>query len=1019
MRWIPALTNCATCCAVHAHNHAVLYNTLTMLFGRKPKPTPPFPFPPCGEQPAASLLPLAPAFRFVHEPLMAGSALQFVGRAPELKELTMRILFSNGGSFLVTGYRGVGKTSFINEVLSSLSAALPWAEPIIGSTTILNVQMSLARPLEPVDLMHYILRKLYEVVKENKLMPLLPSELLEDLTEAHDRTLFQITRKNASAGEASVGGPEIGFGRGGFIQNIKIPFSYKRTKSRERQLTTSAYDERMAEHDIVRLSHAVARGFDEPSTIPRWLRSIFHLGEGKRTRVKIIFVFDELDKLGQAAGAEGIDAKVYLRGLLGSLKNVLTTSGISFVFVAGRDLYELWQQDAWKGDSVYESVFSYDKYLPCLWDGVDGICNQFLDSDTSANAQPGMLTASDFRKYLAFVGRGIPRRVLRAFNSHVEWSEDRIALAFSRQDCRRIACLAKLCDLLSENAEKLFGDAIEQIAPTHRDQRRLGVYYVVDWVLRQGRQVFTAGELAGASRQLSENIALGEGLRPNVIQALIDVMVAGSFLEQYTRARDYLTILALSRHGAQRPASYRLTPEVWLSLGGLDPGLYSEPGATEEEPRRTRIGHFEVVRILASGGFAQLFEAIDLDQHRTVALKVFRGQSDTSFAQLALDYQIEIFRALRHPNIVQYYESDPRNDPPYIAMQLVKGASLQNAIRAKGPFETPVATKIGFEIAAALSYLHSLGLVRHDLKPANILLEDDGTVYLCDFDTTYKVGEPPPGPAGGIMGTLAYMAPEQFNEASPDERVDIYSFGVVLYEMIRGRPPFIPTNDDVAQIVDEKNKGLPAEEQEFLGPMYPIIRKCLNPDPSGRYAKMDDVICDMMLLQMETSTAHVVDLPKEVHRVQREEREETGEFPMPDVPVARRTLAISRDDARVALIAALDAQPRIEIIRPDRTTQIHKLTGREVRIGRSGEADVVVDEKQASRIQVIVTPQGGAYYIRDIHSINGTLLNGERLQPGDLYPLHDGDQVRIGATILKFHAIDSSEADSVAAPHSQ
>jgi pSer/pThr/pTyr-binding forkhead associated (FHA) protein len=182
---------------------------------------------------------------------------------------------------------------------------------------------------------------------------------------------------------------------------------------------------------------------------------------------------------------------------------------------------------------------------------------------------------------------------------------------------------------------------------------------------------------------------------------------------------------------------------------------------------------------------------------------------------------------------------------------------------------------------------------------------------------------------------------------------------------------------------------------------------------------MYDVIRDMMLLQMETSTAHVVDLPKEVHRVQREEREETGEFPMPDVPVARRTLAISPDDARVALIAALDAEPRIEIIRPDRTTQIHKLTGREVRIGRSGEADVVVDEKQASRIQVIVTPQGGAYYIRDIHSINGTLLNGERLQPGDLYPLHDGDQVQIGATILKFHAIHSSETDSSTVPHSQ
>src|ERR1035441_10519688 len=129
-----------------------------MVFRRKSAPPAEFPFVARGRLPAATL-PLKPSFRFVHEPLLTGGAVEFVGRSEELKELTMRVLFSNGGSFLITGYRGVGKSSFVNQVLASIDRALLWAQPLIGPTRAITVQLSLARPLEPIELMYYIRSK--------------------------------------------------------------------------------------------------------------------------------------------------------------------------------------------------------------------------------------------------------------------------------------------------------------------------------------------------------------------------------------------------------------------------------------------------------------------------------------------------------------------------------------------------------------------------------------------------------------------------------------------------------------------------------------------------------------------------------------------------------------------------------------------------------------------------------------------------------------------------------------------
>ncbi len=140
-------------------------------------------------------IPLKPAFRFAHEPLHAASNGRFVGRKAELEALVLRILFSEGGSFLVTGYRGVGKTSYVNQVVCTLKELVPWAEDLFDSSIeIIDVQFNLARPLNSGELMHHIIRRLVEELRHKGIYSRLEPSLRKELSLAYDRTSVNMSR---------------------------------------------------------------------------------------------------------------------------------------------------------------------------------------------------------------------------------------------------------------------------------------------------------------------------------------------------------------------------------------------------------------------------------------------------------------------------------------------------------------------------------------------------------------------------------------------------------------------------------------------------------------------------------------------------------------------------------------------------------------------------------------------------------------------------------------------------------
>ena len=235
---------------------------------------------------------------------------------------------------------------------------------------------------------------------------------------------------------------------------------------------------------------------------------------------------------------------------------------------------------------------------------------------------------------------------------------------------------------------------------------------------------------------------------------------------------------------------------------------------------RTFSGRYEVTHLIARGGMAQVYRALDTRLGRHVALKVL-------FPELSVDRTfVERFRReaqaaanLSHPNIVAVYDWGEDEGTYFIVMELDRPArrSPPRCAREKTLPATRAAT-IAAQVATALAYAHRHGVVHRDIKPGNVLLTDDGQVKVTDFGIAQAVStEEGLTMAGSVMGTAAYFSPEQAEGAVVDGRSDLYSLGVVLFEMLAGRPPFVGDSPVAVASMHVRNAPPPAARPQPRG----------------------------------------------------------------------------------------------------------------------------------------------------------------------------------------------------------
>jgi ABC-type branched-subunit amino acid transport system substrate-binding protein/DNA-binding beta-propeller fold protein YncE len=248
---------------------------------------------------------------------------------------------------------------------------------------------------------------------------------------------------------------------------------------------------------------------------------------------------------------------------------------------------------------------------------------------------------------------------------------------------------------------------------------------------------------------------------------------------------------------------------------------------------------YRVDSMVGRGGMGVVYRATDLSLERPVALKLIAPElaEDERFRSRFLR-EPRLAASLDHPNVIPIYEAGEHDGQLYLAMRFVEGSDLKSVLERDGPLPPERALGILAQVAGALDAAHRRALVHRDVKPANVLIDEDGHVYLTDFGITKQIGGESTD-TGRVVGTLDYLAPEQIRGDPVDGRTDLYALGCLLYECLSGAPPFRR---------ETEAETLWAHMQEEPGPLRdyraldPVLRKALAKDREKRYASCAELI---------------------------------------------------------------------------------------------------------------------------------------------------------------------------------
>jgi serine/threonine protein kinase/tetratricopeptide (TPR) repeat protein len=268
------------------------------------------------------------------------------------------------------------------------------------------------------------------------------------------------------------------------------------------------------------------------------------------------------------------------------------------------------------------------------------------------------------------------------------------------------------------------------------------------------------------------------------------------------------------------------------------------------------ISHYRIVEKLGEGGMGVVYRAEDTKLKRTVALKflhpVLTRDDD---AKTRFIHEAQAAAALNHPNICTIYEIDEHEGRSFIAMELVEGEGLRERIE-RGLLPIDEALSIALQTGEGLREAHERGIVHRDIKPGNIMLTSRGEAKILDFGLARLGAQSKITKADTTLGTAAYMSPEQSSGKEADRRTDIWSLGVVLYEMITGKRPFAGDYEAavVHSILNDEPEPLTSRRSNVPMELERIVTKALAKNPSERYQHVEDMLVDLRAIRTETQS---------------------------------------------------------------------------------------------------------------------------------------------------------------------
>ena len=275
-------------------------------------------------------------------------------------------------------------------------------------------------------------------------------------------------------------------------------------------------------------------------------------------------------------------------------------------------------------------------------------------------------------------------------------------------------------------------------------------------------------------------------------------------------------------------------------------------------------GRYEVLKRVGSGGMADVYMAKDHKLNRNVAVKVLKTEyvEDEKFLK-KFETEAQAVARLSHPNIVNIYDVGIEDGINYIVMELAEGITLKEYIRKKGYLSPKETVEISTQIASAISHAHKNHIIHRDIKPQNILVSDTGIIKVTDFGIAKATSSNTVTSTATAMGSVHYISPEQAKGRFCDEKSDIYSLGITMYEMVTGHVPFDHENGVTIALMHLQNEITPPSQIRDGIPdsLEKIILKCTMKKPEERYQTADDLIADLRLVFEDTSGGYVGVVP--------------------------------------------------------------------------------------------------------------------------------------------------------------